>query len=166
MKDYPETDQKGVISFVEPVDLGIQIAKDDRVWVCINGTAFLRFKPSLIKIDGKEAHMAIKEKVVCSKCGAEYTDEDSIKMVKEWLAKGSYAPCPNLDCFGNMKLKHTNLSIKGAITQRQPDGSIIGIEFHGVVDTLTGDINKAAEVIIQAEMHGNDGPARVHLFLE
>ncbi|QIG58291.1 hypothetical protein SEA_SKOG_139 [Gordonia phage Skog] len=28
------------------VDLGIQIAWDGRVWLCVNGQAFLRFKPS------------------------------------------------------------------------------------------------------------------------
>jgi hypothetical protein len=26
-------------------DLGIQVAKDGRVWICINGLAFLRFSP-------------------------------------------------------------------------------------------------------------------------
>lgn len=30
---------------VDTVDFGIQIATDGRVWVCINGIAFLRFKP-------------------------------------------------------------------------------------------------------------------------
>jgi hypothetical protein len=27
-------------------DLGIQIAKDGRVWICIDGVAFLRFRPA------------------------------------------------------------------------------------------------------------------------
>jgi hypothetical protein len=31
-------------------DLGIQVAKDGRVWVCINGIAFLRFKPTTAEI--------------------------------------------------------------------------------------------------------------------
>lgn len=52
MKEVKETHQKGLIS-IENIpdqrsfigDLGIQIAKDGRVWVCINGIAFLRFKP-------------------------------------------------------------------------------------------------------------------------
>ena len=26
-------------------DLGIQIATDGRIWICINGISFLRFKP-------------------------------------------------------------------------------------------------------------------------
>ena len=62
MKEYPETHQQGLISLENadsfPLadwqkmestymegDLGIQIAKDGRVWVCINGIAFLRFRP-------------------------------------------------------------------------------------------------------------------------
>lgn len=27
-------------------DFGVQISEDGRVWVCVNGIAFLRFKPS------------------------------------------------------------------------------------------------------------------------
>lgn len=56
MKPYPETQQHGVISIENMPkelylghmagDLGIQIAEDGRVWVCINGAAFLRFKPT------------------------------------------------------------------------------------------------------------------------
>jgi len=53
MKDYPETHQKGMLTIesmpekklLMDCDLGIQIAKDGRVWVCIYGVAFLRFKP-------------------------------------------------------------------------------------------------------------------------
>ena len=63
MKELKETHQKGLIT-LENIpdelriprymphllggmqgDLGIQIAKDGRIWVCINGIAFLRFKP-------------------------------------------------------------------------------------------------------------------------
>jgi hypothetical protein len=59
MNEYPETHQQGVIS-IENIptmlgwdgsymegDLGIQIANDGRVWVCIDGIAFLRFKPKV-----------------------------------------------------------------------------------------------------------------------
>lgn len=28
-------------------DLGIQISEDGRVWICINGKAFLRFHPNM-----------------------------------------------------------------------------------------------------------------------
>jgi hypothetical protein len=67
MVPYKETHQQGLISienmgaitkrivpsvpiYVEG-DLGIQIAKDGRVWVCIDGVAFLRFTPNVV---GKE----------------------------------------------------------------------------------------------------------------
>lgn len=51
-KEYPELHSQGVIS-IENLpkermikgDLGIQIAPDGRVWICIDGIAFLRFKP-------------------------------------------------------------------------------------------------------------------------
>ena len=65
MKAYPETHQHGYISIenlpdkmnqgftFNPIslegDFGIQIAKDGRVWVCINGIAFIRFKPDILK---------------------------------------------------------------------------------------------------------------------
>jgi len=53
-KEQKETHCKGVIS-IENIpksclikgDLGIQIAKDGRVWVCIDGIAFLRFNPNI-----------------------------------------------------------------------------------------------------------------------
>ena len=52
INSYPETHQFGRISienlpnnnFIDG-DLGIQIAEDGRVWVCIDGIAFIRFKP-------------------------------------------------------------------------------------------------------------------------
>lgn len=58
IKEYPETHQQGVItlenmpyslakSLAMKGDLGIQIAKNGRVWVCIDGIAFLRFQPTL-----------------------------------------------------------------------------------------------------------------------
>lgn len=52
VKEYPETHFQGRISIenIPPErlfegDLGIQIAQDGRVWVCINGSAFIRFHP-------------------------------------------------------------------------------------------------------------------------
>ncbi len=67
-----------------------------------------------------------------------------------------------------------NPSIQGTITQRQPNGDIIGIEFHGIVDKVHGpklnteriDMRKVGEVILEAEMHGNAGKSRIHLFLK
>ena len=55
MNVLPETHTQGIVSLenkeiVERMDLhdadfGIQIAHDGRVWICINGVAFIRFKP-------------------------------------------------------------------------------------------------------------------------
>ena len=60
MKEYKETHQQGIISIenkelildrdndfsqIIKGDFGIQIATDGRVWVCIDGIAFIRFKP-------------------------------------------------------------------------------------------------------------------------
>lgn len=44
------------------------------------------------------------EKVVCNRCGAEYSDSESIELVKKWTAEG-YAPCPNLYCPGHLEVK-------------------------------------------------------------
>ena len=53
MKEYKETHQTGSLSIEKIItgtgimecDFGIQIAKDGRIWICINGETFLRFKP-------------------------------------------------------------------------------------------------------------------------
>ena len=63
VKPYPETHQKGIITFeqfmfnrVDPNwraisgDLGIEIAEDGRIWINVNGVAFLRFKPMSSKL--------------------------------------------------------------------------------------------------------------------
>lgn len=49
---YPETHQQGLITIEQNLkigamegDFGIQIAKDGRIWICINGVALIRFKP-------------------------------------------------------------------------------------------------------------------------
>lgn len=43
--------------------------------------------------------------VWCNKCGAVYTDEESINMVKKWLAApDKYAPCPKLSCDGQLEV--------------------------------------------------------------
>lgn len=54
MKDYPETHQQGHLSIekislsdLQKCDFGIQIAKDGRIWICVNGMAFLRFRPTI-----------------------------------------------------------------------------------------------------------------------
>ena len=60
IKEYPELHQRGTISientnivldreidFDQAIegDLGIQIARDGRVWICVNGISFIRFTP-------------------------------------------------------------------------------------------------------------------------
>jgi len=52
MKAYPATYQYGNISIENQLesnmvegDFGIQIAEDGRIWVCVNGIAFIRFHP-------------------------------------------------------------------------------------------------------------------------
>ena len=59
-KEYPEMHSKGIIS-IENIpkekiingDLGIQISKNGRVWICIDGIAFLRFNPNREEIDNE-----------------------------------------------------------------------------------------------------------------
>ena len=58
MKEYTEVHQKGNIEIsyealgLEEVktlvdrDFGVQISMDGRVWICIDGIAFIRFKPT------------------------------------------------------------------------------------------------------------------------
>ena len=56
IEPYEETHMDGLISLendyfhktagVVSGDFGIKIAEDGRVWICINGIAFIRFHPS------------------------------------------------------------------------------------------------------------------------
>lgn len=57
-------------------------------------------RPGLVAKGGEK----VAEKVVCNQCGAEYTDTESIEQTKKWAADG-YAPCPNLDCPGELEVK-------------------------------------------------------------
>ena len=56
-------------------------------------------------------------------------------------------------------------TIEGLFYSRKPDGTKTGIRFHGVIDEQWGTGNEIAAVILEGEMHGNDGKTRVHLFL-
>jgi hypothetical protein len=56
MKEYKETHQQGFITFEKEMkvgymdaDVGIQIAEDGRIWLCINGEAAIRFRPKNTK---------------------------------------------------------------------------------------------------------------------
>jgi hypothetical protein len=58
MDELPESHKEGHLSVenldiimsmgpsLQQCDFGLQIARDGRVWVCVNGIAFLRFKPN------------------------------------------------------------------------------------------------------------------------
>lgn len=52
IKAYPEIHQQGFLSVEANIkssmgcDFGVQIADDGRVWICVDGRAFLRFKPT------------------------------------------------------------------------------------------------------------------------
>jgi hypothetical protein len=64
MQTIPEIHQYGYLSIenlellhdiicgnkIQTVDFGLQTHHDGRVWVCINGIAFLRFKPKSMSI--------------------------------------------------------------------------------------------------------------------
>ena len=52
MKPYPEAHAQGLVSFGDDFeqrefvgDIGLQIAADGRIWVCVDGINVLRFKP-------------------------------------------------------------------------------------------------------------------------
>lgn len=55
IKAYKETHQEGYLSLERDlleeiaghklVDVGLQVAADGRIWLCINGIAFIRFTP-------------------------------------------------------------------------------------------------------------------------
>jgi hypothetical protein len=45
IENLPIDENKEIIRHLEG-DLGIQIAEDGRVWICIEGVAFLRFTPT------------------------------------------------------------------------------------------------------------------------
>jgi hypothetical protein len=58
IKDYPEIHMRGMTEVTlegstqyHRGDLGIHIAQDGRIWICLEGKAFLRFKPFVVKED-------------------------------------------------------------------------------------------------------------------
>lgn len=54
--DFPEQHRQGRLSIendeivremdLTDCDVGIQVSHDGRIWLCVNGTAWIRFKPS------------------------------------------------------------------------------------------------------------------------
>jgi len=87
IKPYPETHQRGMIEVnttdeilwekIKNVqfgvhDFGIQIAEDGRVWVCINGVSFLRFKPSIVVTTNVRCNCEMHDRVYYGcRCGKE-----------------------------------------------------------------------------------------------
>lgn len=52
-KPYDETHFQGVISIERTLEvglhegrIGVQIAKDGRIWICVDGMALIRFRPT------------------------------------------------------------------------------------------------------------------------
>jgi len=52
MKEYPETHQQGTLVLdrflamsLKDCDFGVQVAKDGRVWICVDGQSVMRFQP-------------------------------------------------------------------------------------------------------------------------
>jgi len=69
VEPYPVLHQDGVLSVEMELpkganlgDVGIQIARDGRIWLCYNGQSYLRFKPLTKKMmayfkEDKKKHM-------------------------------------------------------------------------------------------------------------
>jgi hypothetical protein len=63
---YPEVHQQGSLGITNwaqvlcelagaadsatTVDVGLQVAADGRIWLCVNGLAFVRFKPGMAQM--------------------------------------------------------------------------------------------------------------------
>ncbi len=60
MKEISETHQHGFLTIEKDIggskicDVGIQVSKDGRIWICVNGQAFIRFKPLPMTINDEE----------------------------------------------------------------------------------------------------------------
>lgn len=64
IESYPETHMRGTMSIeqdmekgvIKDTDVGVQIARDGRIWICVNGCALIRFHPhngTYLAIEGK-----------------------------------------------------------------------------------------------------------------
>ena len=67
MKPYEETHQQGFLSIekvvtesIKDCDFGVQIAEDGRVWICIDGIAFLRFSPKRKEYVKREKSLRVR----------------------------------------------------------------------------------------------------------
>ncbi|MBA7465840.1 hypothetical protein ES707_01012 [subsurface metagenome] len=69
-----------------------------------NGQPQYYFPSDIGREDG-QSEVTLQQMVArCNKCGATYTDIESIEMVRKWAAQG-YAPCPNISCSGELEIK-------------------------------------------------------------
>ncbi len=65
------------------------------------------YSPSDIGREDGQSEVTLQKTVArCNKCGATYTDIESIEMARTWAADG-YAPCPNITCPGELEIKET-----------------------------------------------------------
>lgn len=51
------------------------------------------------------------------------------------------------------------------IQQRQPDGSLVRVEFGGLATNVQGTKDQIGEMLLEAERHGNDGKSRIHIMM-
>ena len=93
VKAYPETHQQGFLSVEATLesstncDFGIQIADDGRVWICVNGQAFLRFKP-------REENKAIDKFWRCEECGYKNYQKPMPKDRNKFYSRNRVDRCP------------------------------------------------------------------------
>ena len=69
-----------------------------------NGRSELYSRSDIGREDGQSEVTIQKLVVKCNRCGATYTDKESIELAEKWIEEG-YAPCPNLGCPGELILK-------------------------------------------------------------
>lgn len=51
-----------------------------------------------------------------------------------------------------------------SIMQRQPDGELVKVDIDGTMVSQVGTPEKIAEMLLEAEMRGNTGKSRIHMF--
>ena len=63
IQPYKETHQQGIISIDKDIDvssfygdIGVLIASDGRLWICIDGESFIRFKPEITQFKEKRSN--------------------------------------------------------------------------------------------------------------
>ena len=62
--------------------------------------------------------------------------------------------------------QNVKLRIGVKIQQRQPDSSLVIVEFSGQVANAEGSKEQIAHMLLEAEQHGNDGKSRIYISME